>query len=165
MAFHVLFVCTGNTCRSPMAEGLLRRLVQEHFPGQVEVSSAGTAGLEGLPASEFAMDVARENGVDLEGFHSSALNCRRIREADLILVMSPSHLEVVQKEEPEAADRIHLLREFGGTASGADSAVPDPIGASIEVYRQSYQRIDDAIRGVLPRLQDLLGSTDSLDYS
>lgn len=160
MAFRVLIVCTGNTCRSPMAEGLLTKRAREEIDSRVEVTSAGTAGFDGLPASDYAQRVAAENGIDLGRFRSSALDRGRIERADLILVMAPSHREVVVREVRSAADRTFLIKEFGGAAPGTGDSVPDPIGGSIDVYREAYRQIQAAIEGALPRLRRLAMGPD-----
>ncbi len=141
---------------------LTKRLAEVADAGRkfpvIEVASAGTAGREGLPASEHAREVVREDGASLEEFQSSALDRRSVEEADLILVMEPSHRDVVLRLAPEAADRTHLLRVFGGVGSEADAAVRDPFGGSAERYRQVYREIREAIEGGLPRLLDAAGS-------
>jgi protein-tyrosine-phosphatase len=140
-----------------MAEGLLRERIAESLESRVSVSSAGTAGMDGFPASDLAQVVARENGVDLSGFRSSALDERRIEEANLILVMSPQHRAMVLALVPGAEDRTHLLRDYGGTASSPGEGVPDPFGGTLERYRQSWSQISEAIEGILPKLRDLSG--------
>lgn len=155
MPFRILFVCTGNTCRSPFAEAFLRQRLGDET---VEVTSAGTAGLEGLPASEGAVRVAAEHGVDLSSFHSSALTEERIRSADLILAMGPLHVAAVGERVPEAVGRLHLLRVYAGTGSGEQVGVPDPYGGDLETYREAFAEIRAAIEAALPRIKKDAGA-------
>lgn len=144
----VLLVCTGNTCRSPMAEALLRRALTEAGVAY-EVSSAGTAPWDGAPASEGSYLVALEHGLDLSAHRARPVTTELIAGADLILTMSRSHLERV--EALGGSGRSHLLGEFAGER-GADAEVDDPMGGEIDGYRAVFDRLDHLTRRVARRL-------------
>src|SRR3954468_11679453 len=92
----MLFVCTGNTCRSPMAEAIARKIAIERGMPEVEVASAGTSAWDGAPASDGSLLVGMERHMDLGGHRSQQLTRALVRDSDLILVMGPHHLERVQ---------------------------------------------------------------------
>jgi protein-tyrosine-phosphatase len=149
---RVLIVCTGNICRSPMAEGLLRKLVREsQRHGEIVVESAGTHPLEGAPASPESIDTAAENGVDLRGHAARPVNSRLVGRADLILTMEPSHEDRILSLFREAQGKTHLITTFGDPEGEADG-VPDPIGLGPDFYRETFQRIEGALRAALPRI-------------
>lgn len=143
---RILFVCTGNTCRSPMAEALFRAKAE----GQGwEIRSAGVAALDGQPASQHAIEVLRERGI--EGEHqSSRLNEELVNWSDLILTMTRSHKQAILTYFPEAESKVHTLREFVGVEGYADIA--DPFGGALEDYR----RCADEIEELLDRLYEQL---------
>jgi protein-tyrosine-phosphatase len=144
---NILIVCTGNTCRSPLAEALLRAALQQR--GDVTVVSAGTGAWEGAPASEGAYLVGLENGLDLSAHRAQMLTRELVASADLILTMSRHHAARVA--ELGGAGRVHLLGEFAGR-SGADAEVTDPFGGDLDEYREAYADLAELAAGVAARL-------------
>jgi len=144
---RVLLVCSGNMCRSPMAEGLAREMLADRLgcgPADLhrhglEVASAGTGlAIFGFPASENAIRTMEERGIDIRGHQSRPLTVDALLAADYIWVMAQSHLDPVRKLAPEAAPRVSLL-----DPSGED--VSDPIGGAIEAYRDCADHIEGAL--------------------
>jgi protein-tyrosine-phosphatase len=169
---RVLFVCTGNTCRSPMAEGILRKMAEDKGAGNLEVTSAGTHGLPNAPASLFAMHVAGERGVDLSGHRSRRLTPEMIEQADLILAMSPEHLDHIRRIEGTAGHKTYLLKAFpqedpasNKGPEGGVLSIEDPIGGSPEDYERSFREIEKEIKRIFPKILDLLEKNDLRDTS
>lgn len=135
---RVLLVCTGNTCRSPLAEVLLRRALGGTPAENVTVSSAGTGALGGEPASEGSYLVALENGLDLADHRARPVTRELVAESDLILTMSRGHLRKVQ--DLGGAGKSHLLGEFART--DRDPEVADPVGGPIEGYRATFLQLE-----------------------
>lgn len=146
---RILFVCTGNTCRSPTAEQLLRQELARRGVEGVTVGSAGVGAWDGAPASEGAYLIGLEEGLDLSGHRARLLTPELAAETDLILTMGRSHLARVR--ELGAGDRAYLLTEFAGRPDGP-ADVFDPFGGDLEQYRTTYAELRELIGRVADRL-------------
>ena len=149
--YTILFVCTGNTCRSPRAEGALRTLLEKERPGQARVISAGVSAGNGIPATLFAIEAARIWDCDIAGHRSQPLTSQLIEEADLIFCMTTRHLEEVIERRPEAEDKTFLLKNFPDT-SRVGEPVADPIGQSLDRYNETFLEIGEYLGKHLPEI-------------
>jgi len=135
----VLFVCTGNSCRSVMAEGLLKKALQDKSRYDIEVSSAGIAGLSGFSPTEETVDVMREAEVDVSDFKTKTITQDLVNRADLILVMQNIHRREVVRRTPHAKDKVYLLRDYTNDTREPRNdrgEVADPIAQPVEIYRE-----------------------------
>ena len=144
---NVLFVCTGNICRSPIAEGLFRRLIGNRK--DIEVVSAGVHAVRGQPPSLYAVQVCAEEGTDISGLRSQPLTATLVDQATHIFAMTGAHLETIQALFPHTAEKTFLLREFEEPGTTVWREVPDPIGLGREVYEHCARIIKNALPSVL----------------
>lgn len=146
---RILFVCTGNICRSPLAETMLKRALHERNVVEVTVESAGTGAWDGAPASEGAYLVALERGLDLSSHRARLLTREIVEDASLILTMARHHRARVHELGGEG--RVHVLGEYVGK-NGEEAEVGDPFGGDLEVYRDTCAELEALIATVADRL-------------
>ena len=147
----ILFVCTGNVCRSPMAEGILRQALQGR--SDYRVISAGLGAMEGQPPSPYAVQAVRELGIDISNQRSRMLAPELVEQADYIFGMTHSHIDTVILLYPHAAEKTFLLREFDETLDLFEKDISDPIGGSYDIYLNCRDQIEQGIASLLRFLE------------
>lgn len=136
---NVLFVCTGNSCRSIMAEGLMRDALKGLGKEHIKISSAGVNAIDGFHPTHETVEAMKREGVDVSGFQSRPLTDDMIKNSDLILVMTANHMDEIIKRVPQAASKTHILKQYGrrdDSCACEDLDIADPIGKPMEVYER-----------------------------
>lgn len=151
---HIIFVCTGNSCRSPMAEGFLKRIAQERSQLDITVSSAGISAMNGYPASAEAVQVMRELGIDISSHRSRTITTSVLEDASVVVAMASNHMEALVNLNPAMVGKMYLLTDFESEAqSGSGKGITDPIGMSVEGYRKVRDEIKELVTKLAERLQ------------
>lgn len=161
---RVLFVCTGNTCRSPLAEGLFRRIARE-VGLEAEVKSAGIAALEGAPFADHTVTVLKERQATFQG-NASTITPELLTWADAVFVMTAGHKQALLSQAPEHEQKIHLLKEYvehdrqatdqtspSDKPTLPDYDIADPVGGTLEDYRRCADELESLLRQLVARLK------------
>jgi len=147
---HILFVCTGNTCRSPMAEYLLKKHLGDQ--SHISISSAGIMAGDGYPASDTGVKALKEKEIDSSTHRSRFLTPDMIDEATMVVVMTAHHKQILDDVFPESGEKTVLLKSFIESAENLD--VPDPVGGSLDLYRHTRDIIESAIVNLILTLKE-----------
>lgn len=143
----ILFVCTGNTCRSPMAEGILNQLAKEKDL-DIRAGSAGIFAMSGEGAAANAIEAMKKIDIDISNHQSSLVRESLVEEVDLVLTMSKGHKENLIAYLPHLKDKVYLLNQY---AFDIDKDLEDPYGQSIEYYEKARDEIYRAIEEILDK--------------
>lgn len=144
---NVIFVCTGNTCRSPMAEGFFKTICADS--GTFDVRSRGIHAADGMSASEYSVIAASELGSDIKDHASHQITQADVSWADFIFTMTSSHASALKSAFPEFANKIFSIGEFVGSTD-----VSDPYGGDLGTYRECAQKIKAAVQKIYDKLSD-----------
>ena len=146
----LIFICTGNTCRSPMAEGILKDFAKEKGL-DLQVISAGTHAAINVPAANFAIQAMEDIGININSHRSNQVNKELLEKSDLVLTMSKSHKKYLIHTYPFIKDKVFLLNEY---AYGKNSDIEDPFGAPLSYYVKARDEIYRAVEEIVGLLTD-----------
>jgi protein-tyrosine-phosphatase len=161
MIKNILFVCTGNTCRSAMAEGIFKKMLKERTKNnsKIDVISAGIFALPGIGPTYEAISVMFEQGIDISQHHAQELQEELIKKADLILVMTNEHKEYIHKEFPFTQNKTFLLKKFtlnnkskSNQNNERNYEIMDPIGRPIEFYRIVARELKENLEKIIDKI-------------
>lgn len=147
----ILIVCTGNSCRSPMAEGFLKKYLSPE--DGFEIVSVGVSAISGFKPALEAMEAMKEVGVDISSYVTKPFSANLAKSADIILVMTEIHKEFILEKVPEVKDKVYLFKEFAGiTDSGKE--VIDPLGQPTSAYRGVREELERTSKEIARKIKE-----------
>jgi protein-tyrosine phosphatase len=148
---NIVIVCTGNTCRSPMAESILKDALikRGEVIDEFNITSAGISTIDGLDASKHSISALKEMNIDLKNHKSKLLTLGLIEKADLILTMTKTHKDIILNSMPQFSNKIFTLKEF---ADDKNIDIVDPFGGSLEVYKVTAKDIQNTINKLIDKI-------------
>ena len=150
--YTIMFVCTGNTCRSPMAQVALEVLLGKRRPGMFDVISSGTHAADGFPATAYAAEAVKLWDGDLSSHRSQQLTPALIKKSDLVLAMTSEHLAEIRRLVPAAKAYSYLLKNFPEPSVNGEG-VEDPIGQPLQRYNETFLEIGEYLGKHLPEIE------------
>ncbi len=146
----IMFVCTGNICRSAMAEVMLRKMAEEEGKN-IEIYSCGTTAYTGDTSTEEAIQVMKENQINLEKHRATNIKESKIEEMDVILCATTAHKKIVINQYPELKEKVYTIKEYAEEGT-KDLDIADPWGYSIQVYRQCAEEIKENLKKIIKKV-------------
>ncbi len=155
--FRVTFVCSGNICRSPMAQGILsKNIARSKYKNLIEIGSAGTLLINDSKPTIETLDVSHDAGINLTGHLSRGLNEELIRNSNLVICLALNHLHYIQEKFPEYRSRTILLKQMGIQKQLSNPSIADPIGRPLAYYERIFKQISDEVNRVTPMIYKMV---------